>query len=224
MLVEALLKVTDCYVLDATIPYEAYCPIDLSPESELLTTLQPKTADDYIKAIDFHLKRNHAQVAFGGYMERRNLYQRSHLFNENPENERNIHIGLDLWINEPVAVLAALDGEVMSVQNNAGFGDYGPTVILKHMLNKCEFYTLYGHLSLRSVMNLQIGQKVAKGEKIAILGEPSENGDYAPHLHFQLIQSLGEYIGDYPGVCKKSDVDFYQENCPDPNLLLKISK
>ena len=172
--------------------------------------------------IGFHLKRNHAQVAFGGYMERRNLYQRSHLFNENPENERNIHIGLDLWINEPVAVLAALDGEVISVQNNAGFGDYGPTVILKHMLNKCEFYTLYGHLSLRSVMNLQIGQRVAKGEKIAILGEPSENGDYAPHLHFQIIIDMEENKGDYPGVCNEKTLLFYQSNCPDPNFLLKI--
>jgi murein DD-endopeptidase MepM/ murein hydrolase activator NlpD len=79
-------------------------------------------------------------------------------------------------------------------------------------------------LSLESVKDLQIGLKVAKGEKIAILGEPFENGDYAPHLHFQLIQSLGEFVGDYPGVCKKSDVAFYKENCPDPNLLLKINK
>jgi murein DD-endopeptidase MepM/ murein hydrolase activator NlpD len=223
MLVEALKKITDCFVLDSSIPYEAYCLIDLSIDSELLTTKLPKTADDYIKLIEDHLKSNNAQVAFGGYMERRNLYQRSHLFNDNLENERNIHIGLDLWINKPVAILAALDGEVVSLQNNAGLGDYGPTVILKHILNKCEFYTLYGHLSLKSLKSLQIGQKVKKGEKIAVLGEPSENGDYAPHLHFQLIQSLGEYAGDYPGVCNKNDVSFYQENCPDPNLLLKIN-
>lgn len=224
MLIKELLKVTDCFVLDTSFSYDVYCPIDLSPDSELLTTLCPKTADDYIQTIDFHLKKNNAQVAFGGYMERRNLYKRSQLFNENTEDERNIHIGLDLWINEPVAVLTALDGEVVSVQNNAGIGDYGPTIILKHTLNKCKFYTLYGHLSFKSVKDLQIGQKVKKGQKIAELGEPSENGDYAPHLHFQIIQSLGKHIGDYPGVCKKSDVNFYQENCPDPNLLLKIRR
>ncbi|MFT6749742.1 MAG: hypothetical protein ACJAQ1_001697, partial [Flavobacterium sp.] len=28
----------------------------------------------------------------------------------------------------------------------------------------------------------------------------------------------------YPGVCSKTNADFYRENCPNPDLLLKIIK
>jgi hypothetical protein len=38
-----------------------------------------------------------AKVAYGGYNEERNLYQRK-LFKDEETEERNIHIGLDLWI------------------------------------------------------------------------------------------------------------------------------
>ena len=61
-----------------------------------------------------------------------------------------------------------------------------------------------------------------KGKKLAALGNSFENGDYAPHLHFQIIKNMENYMGDYPGVCSASDLEFYAENCPDPNLLLKI--
>jgi hypothetical protein len=41
-------------------------------------------------------------------------------------------------------------------------------------------------------------------------------------LHFQIIEEISNTFGDYPGVCSKSDLDYYLKNCPDPNLLLKI--
>jgi hypothetical protein len=33
---------------------------------------------------------------------------------------------------------------------------------------------------------------------------------------------LGEKVGDYPGVAAESDLGFYKENCPDPDLILRI--
>lgn len=39
-----------------------------------------------------------------------------------------------------------------------------------------------------------------KGKKLAALGNSFENGDYAPHLHFQIIKNIENYTGDYPGV------------------------
>jgi hypothetical protein len=36
--------------------------------------------------------------------------------------ERNIHIGLDLWIKAGTPILAALDGTLHSFNFNAGFG------------------------------------------------------------------------------------------------------
>jgi murein DD-endopeptidase MepM/ murein hydrolase activator NlpD len=85
-----------------------------------------------------------------------------------------------------------------------------------------SFHTLYGHLSRESLERKSIGQKVKKGETIAWLGAPEVNGDYAPHLHFQIIKDMQGMKGDYPGVCSKNKLAFYMDNCPDPNFLLKI--
>lgn len=220
---EAILsQQSDVRVIDASIPYTNYVPLDLSVNSIELKDYKPKTADEYEVFITNYLAKNNAQVAYGGYLEKRNLYERSSIFNSSKATERNIHIGLDLWVNAHTPVLAALDGVVHSLNNNNNLGDYGPTIILKHMLNKCEFYSLYGHLSLESLDLLEIGQTVKKGTKIATLGDATVNGDYAPHLHFQLIEDIQDYIGDYPGVCSENDLEFYKKNCPNPNLLLKI--
>ncbi len=163
-----------------------------------------------------------AKIAFGGYAEKRNLYQRSSHFKNEDSDERNIHIGIDLWTAAGTTVICPLDGSVHSFKNNATVGDYGPTLILKHQLENQLFYTLYGHLSLESIQNLKSGMSFKKGQALGTLGNPTENGDYSPHLHFQIIKDIADYEGDYPGVCSENDLDFYLENCPNPNVLLKI--
>jgi len=131
--------------------------------------------------------------------------------------------GLDIWCEAGTTILAPLDGKVHSFKNNTNFGDYGPTIILEHTLNEITFFTLYGHLSLSSISNITVGTQVAKGSVIATLGESSVNGDYAPHLHFQIIKDLEDWKGDYPGVSNRKEIRTYLDNCPDPDLLLKIS-
>jgi len=37
-----------------------------------------------------------------------------------------------------------------------------------------------------------------------------------------LILDLQGMKGDYPGVCRVSELAFYQANCPDPNLLFSF--
>jgi murein DD-endopeptidase MepM/ murein hydrolase activator NlpD len=81
---------------------------------------------------------------------------------------------------------------------------------------------LYGHLSEASIATIKVGDLFVQGSVLGFLGEASVNGDYAPHLHFQIIKDLADYFGDYPGVSASSDLEFYQQNCPDPNVLLKI--
>ena len=107
-------------------------------------------------------------------------------------------------------------------KNNTNFGDYGPTIILMHHFSGVKFYTLYGHLSMASIENLKVGQEFKKGEKIATLGDVSVNGDYPPHLHFQIIKDIQDFKGDYPGVCSKKDLEFYAANCPNPDMLLML--
>lgn len=209
-------------VIEDSIPYSKYTPIDLSITNDELSKMDLANADDFENYVENLLQKNDAKVAFGGYNEVRNLYKSSSLFNEEESEERNIHIGMDLWIKAKTPILAALDGTVHGFDFNAGKGNYGPTIILEHSLENETFYTLYGHLSLESIENLEIGTSFKKGQKMATLGDAAINGGYAPHLHFQIIKEIKHYLGDYPGVCSKNDLGYYLENCPNPNLLLKI--
>ena len=219
---EILLQQENIKVIAPEIDVNNYVALDLSASTTDLIKLPLTDAQLFEEFIENYLNENNAKVAYGGYLEHRNLYQRSTVFRDANIEERNIHIGLDLWIKAGTEVLAALNGTIHSFQNNTALGDYGPTIILKHEIDTETFYTLYGHLGLESLSGKTEGQKVSQGEVIGQLGSAPINGDYAPHLHFQIIKDLQEKKGDYPGVCAKRELEFFKENCPDPNLLLKI--
>lgn len=120
--------------------------------------------------------------------------------------------------------MAPLDGEVHSFAFNDRFGDYGATIILSHQLTGVSFFSLYGHLALSSLKDLYPGKKVTKGEKFAGFGIPAENGQWPPHLHFQLILNMGGRNGDYPGVCRYSEKEEWLTNSPDPDLILQLNR
>ena len=210
-------------LVDRLIQNSAYIPLDLSIHNTKLKAVNVSSSDDLEAFIWNHIKNHNAKVAYGGYLEQRGIYQRSTYFNQaNPETERNIHLGLDLWIEADTPIYAPLNGTIHSFKNNGNYGDYGPTLILKHLIDQIEFYTLYGHLSLASLEGLNVGIEVKQGEQIATLGTAEVNGDYPPHLHFQIIKDLQNFKGDYPGVSNQLDLEFYTQNCPDPNLLLGL--
>lgn len=212
-------------VIDAGLKEEDYIAIDLSAHNSALSMVDVSSSAAFTNFITDFLRKSGKKVAYGGYSEVRKLYKRSRLFNEEDEAaERNIHLGMDFWADAGTEVLAALDGRIHSFKDNAGMGDYGPTIILEHEYQNRKFYTLYGHLSRSSLEGLGSGKPVHRGQRLGVLGTAEENGDYAPHLHFQVIEDLQEKIGDFPGVISRAELDFYLQNCPDPNLLLKIRK
>ncbi len=154
-------------------------------------------------------------------MEQRNLYSGNVNF-ESQEERRDIHLGIDFWAPAGTTVIVPLKGTVHSFQNNAIKGDYGPTIIMTHSIGRITFHSLYGHLSLESLQELYVGKGFEQGEPLATLGTPDINVHYAPHLHFQLILDLQGKQGDYPGVCRASELPFYQQNCPNPNILFRM--
>jgi murein DD-endopeptidase MepM/ murein hydrolase activator NlpD len=209
-------------VFDASIENSKYVALDLSKDNDTLRNIDVSSSSKLGHYIANHTKKRNALIAFGGYNEVRTIYKRSGHFNLEYTKERNIHLGMDLWCDVDTPVFTPLDATVHSFKNNLNFGDYGPTIILKHIINNVEFFTLYGHLSLASIKNLKVNQVFKQGEQMATLGDATVNGDYPAHLHFQIIKDLQGCVGDYPGVCNKSDLKFYLNNCPDPNLLLKL--
>lgn len=171
-------------------------------------------------------ERGAAPALIGGYGENRGLYAGSHLFDadEGPVGEadepRTIHLGIDIWTAAATPVAAPLPGVIHSFADNDNFGDYGGTIILEHRLESETFYTLYGHLARRSLADLEEGRNVRAGQVFAWLGEPLENGGWPPHLHFQRINDLLERRGDFPGVAKASEQNYWLNLCPDPSGLL----
>lgn len=162
-------------------------------------------------------KENAADDCFpyGGYLEERNFYTGSLLFSNSNEN-RNIHLGIDVWADAGTALFASFDGQIHSFAYNDGHLDYGATIIVQYD----DYYVLYGHLSRKSLLGLYPGKPVYKSDKIAELGDMSENGGWVPHLHIQMIKDIGTHSGDYPGLCAEATLEYYKENCPDPEFLV----
>ncbi|MBZ5858135.1 peptidoglycan DD-metalloendopeptidase family protein [Flavihumibacter profundi] len=190
------------------------------------TDLPPGIAEDlpaFCRHMEQLRKDRAATYLLGGYGELRSMYNRSPLFEDGRE-PRRLHLGTDIWAPAGTPVFAFSGGMVHSIAYNGDFGDYGATLILLHQLEGTSFYTLYGHISKKDIQQVSPGQYLSHGQEIAHFGEPSENGQWPPHLHFQVIADLGGRSGDYPGVCKYSERDQWLENCPDPDCILQLNK
>ncbi len=163
-------------------------------------------------------------LCLGGYGEARPIYTTDAY--RIPQNDgyeyRTVHMGVDFWTNAYADVAALEQGEILSVYNNDNDKDYGPTIILKHTIEALTFYTLYGHLSIQSLEGKKIGQKIKKNEVIGQIGSAKENGNWAPHLHFQIILDLLDCKHDFYGVSLPSQWPIYKSICPDPNLLFGL--
>ncbi len=213
-------------VLDVDLRTAPSLVFDLSVSSPLLGADPRSTETSTLtETLRREMKNAGASVGVGRYDEARLLYV-SPLFGqgEAPTDERRtIHLGVDLFIEPGAPVRAPMPGVVHIVANNKAPQDYGPLIVLRHETDAGDtFFTLYGHLSDDTLTRVRQGQEVAAGEEIARVGSPPSNGDWAPHLHFQIILDLLGLGRDFPGVCRASERDLWTALSPDPNLILGI--
>ena len=187
-----------------------------------LNNKELEDANKFAAYIEQKIKNAGALYGIGGYAEYRSIYNRSDVFNLPGAEPRRLHLGIDIWGDAGTPIYAFMGGMVHSFAFNNRFGDYGATLILLHQLDGIAFYSLYGHISLNDITNIQAGDYVTRGEEIAYVGNSSENGNWPPHLHFQLIYDMEMKKGDYPGVCAYGEKDKYLKNCPDPDLVLNM--
>ena len=164
------------------------------------------------------------KILAGGYLEPRSLYTSTEYdtVGNYGKQSRTIHLGIDFWLPENTPVQALFDGEIVIAVNDSGDKEYGGLVVLKHQQKEFEFYTLYGHNTPKSVLKHKVGDTIKKGDQIALLANYPENGNWAPHLHFQIMLSLLGYKKDFPGVAYFRQIDVWKSICPNPNLLFKV--
>ncbi|HMQ07722.1 MAG TPA: aminotransferase class III-fold pyridoxal phosphate-dependent enzyme [Saprospiraceae bacterium] len=202
-----------------------HIPLDIS--SQLLGL--PVEYNDPVKLqhlIDEFLVKNGADLAYGGYFENRAFYVTDEYKRDGIGGckYRTIHLGEDYWLPSGTPVKAPLDGKVFSIWNNAYYKDYGPTIIMEHCTSTgVIFYSLYGHLDVECMQRLQPGDMIKKGDVLAWIGIPEENGGWAPHLHFQIILSLFGNSDNYPGVSLPEVMDVWKWICPDPKSLVDLA-
>jgi murein DD-endopeptidase MepM/ murein hydrolase activator NlpD len=198
--------------------------MDFTDTNKHLTQDVIEDVSKFSNYVDEQLSNAGARYGIGGYAEHRSVYSRSKVFDDPDGGEpRRLHLGVDVWGKAGTPVSAPLGGMVHSFKFNDRYGDYGATIVLLHQLESAAFYTLWGHVSLKDLALVE-GQYINREQEFAHFGEPHENGQWPPHLHFQIIENIELHEGDYPGVCRLSDKGFYLRNCPDPDLILQMNK
>ena len=195
--------------------------IDLSEENRTLHTLDFTDTSGLQRLIFDELEKKNAVYAYGGYLEDRAVYRRSPLFAASDDQARSIHLGTDIWAEANTPVYLPFEGRIHSFQNNDNYGDYGPTIIVEHQLGDARFYTLYGHLTADSLNDKTTGTALSTGEVLCHIGDAPVNGDWPPHLHFQVIADMQGQHGDFPGVCTRQEIDRYRKICPDPGIFFR---
>lgn len=137
-----------------------------------------------------------------------------------PELFQGYHTGADAEVsaeeeNADVPVFAIADGEVVSSQVTPG---YGGVVVIQHNIDNRQLLAIYGHLDPKNLVFQ--GKKIAKGERIGILGRGnSKETDFErKHLHFGLYTGSKVDLRGY--VENKGELEFWL----DPVKFLNLTK
>jgi len=112
-----------------------------------------------------------------------------------------MHAGLDILHlqtnrrGEPTdPVMATADGSVVYFSTRPSLSNFGNYIVIRHMIQGMEVYSLYAHLSAIQP-GLQVGSQVKAGQVIATMGRTSNAeviGQWRAHLHFQINLLLND--------------------------------
>ncbi|UWQ53739.1 aminotransferase class III-fold pyridoxal phosphate-dependent enzyme [Leisingera caerulea] len=168
---------------------------------------------------------DNGRIWLGYYHEPRLIYTDA-AFRKGPwkaSNRRTVHLAIDAFAPAGTPMFAPLRGEVFAAEYRDGHLDYGGVIILRHETPEGDpFYTLYGHLDPEFLNRLKPGSIVEKGEEFCRLGDPGQNGGWAPHVHFQLALTTEGIEADWPGVGDPDEMYLWQALCPNPAALLNL--
>ncbi|TFG32894.1 aminotransferase class III-fold pyridoxal phosphate-dependent enzyme [Candidatus Thorarchaeota archaeon] len=215
------------HVLELPLTNESCCVVDLHVGSVSIpnpTHLEdPQKLDDVFNHV---INNSKAMVGIGRYNEARLIYLSSQYTSpdNNYEETRTIHLATDLIVKPGTSVHCPIAGRIHSFKDNDHPSDNGPSLIIEHKIpeQNLKFYTLYGHLSKKSMVDVEVGALIDVGQQIGEVGDISENGGWPSHLHFQLIVDLLDKKGDFFGLAPPSQREVWKSICPDSNLILGI--
>ncbi|MGH7978943.1 MAG: M23 family metallopeptidase, partial [Limisphaerales bacterium] len=96
-------------------------------------------------------------------------------------------------------VMATADGTVMYINIRPSLSNYGNYIVIRHVIEDIEIYSLYAHLSAVR-WGLRAGEQVKAGDVIATMGRTSNAGIIAPwraHVHFELNVLVNDHFASW---------------------------
>src|SRR3984893_2515473 len=105
---------------------------------------------------------------------------------------------------EPVdEVRAIANGKVVHTNKVPGYSNYGKYIVIEHTWDGSSYYSLYGHLS---TIRVEPGQRVAKGDPIAVMGHTGAGlNQERAHLHLELNLMLNHKFEAWHDAFIKND-------------------
>ena len=113
------------------------------------------------------------------------------------------HQGADIITPVGTPVYATAAGIVEEVEQRRS--GYGIHILLRHPAS--GYMTLYAHLS-EAMPNIQPGQRVIRGQRIALSGNTGLS--VAPHVHYEVRDSQGRAINPFPFLAHDMSTSEYQ--------------
>jgi murein DD-endopeptidase MepM/ murein hydrolase activator NlpD len=122
-------------------------------------------------------------------------------------NGRKMHEGLDIRSlqhdrhGEPTdPVMATADGTICYINTKPSLSNYGKYIVIRHVVDGLEIYSLYAHLSEIQAAII-VGGSVRQGQIIAIMGRTSNTseriGKERAHVHFELNLFVNEKFASW---------------------------
>lgn len=191
---------------------------DLSWQSQLVENSPARDQRAFQEILDRTMAPDYLW-GFSPYLERRDT-----LLADCPQmaaEKRFYHLGMDIIVPVDTPLCAPLDAVVVESSYEAGEGNYGAFVLLRHdSQSYSPFFSLYGHLSRQHLPT--VGQALKAGEIFSHIGDFPDNGNWFHHTHLQIITEKGLAEGYLSkGYCVEHDLKAMNDLCPSPVPLFR---
>ena len=161
--------------------------------------LDPGFCQRWVKRLH---RRYRASCSYGGWFEDRAILWQGHYM----ETGRTFHLGVDFNVPEKSRVYSPANARVVEAwHDNDTVGGWGGRVILEVRL---RLYLVLAHLGR---IRIDTGNQVRVGQFIGSVGGPTNNGNWFPHLHVQMVRGNYQRIDGYGEFSVRN-----QRKFPDP--------
>lgn len=142
------------------------------------------------------------------------------------------HAGIDIFswpfsrlkqLNDEVEIIAAAAGTIVyksdgNDDQSCGFGGGNwNAVYVSHADGSVAWY---GHMKKNSLTSKNVGESVAAGEFLGVMG--SSGNSTGPHLHMEVYDASNNLIDPYAGACNLLNTESWWEN-QDPYYLPQVN-